>query len=53
LLTQKPQPQILLTPDGSSEAVEISLSDKNQYAFHVSNAGEEGWDAIDSGNGHD
>lgn len=53
LVVHQPQPQILLTPDGSSELVEITLSDNDQHLMQVSNAGEEGWGAVDSGNGHD
>lgn len=52
-VAQQLQPQILLTPDGNSETVEITLSDQHQSVMQISNTAEQGWQAVEADTGHD
>lgn len=39
-------PQILLTPDGNSESIQLDISD-SQGVMQISNGGEQGWTLVD------
>lgn len=40
-------PQILLTPDGNSETIQLDISD-SQGVMQISNGGEQGWTIVDT-----
>lgn len=46
-MSAQTSPQILLTPDGNSETIQIDISD-TQGVMQISNGGAQGWTIVDA-----